>query len=155
LTAVPAVTAMLLQHRRISEKEPRFLTVLRAGYLRGLRVALRYPVTTRLFALVPLGAALALIPHLGTEVLPEMNEGDIHITVTMPSAVSLERGQQVLRETRDLLLGFPEVRDVLNEQGHPEDGTDDEAPNQAETFVMLKPEADWHTGRSKAQLVDA
>ena len=84
-----------------------------------------------------------------------MNEGDIHVTVTMPSAVSLDRGAQVLRDTRLALLKFPEVRDVLTEQGHPEDGTDDEAPNQAETFVMMKPEEEWHTGRTKDQVVDA
>src|SRR5204863_9092373 len=48
-----------------------------------------------------------------------------------------------------------EVRDVLTEQGHPEDGTDDEAPNQAETFVMMKPSSEWTTGRSKTQIVDA
>ncbi len=53
------------------------------------------------------------------------------------------------------MLQFPEVVDVLTEQGHPEDGTDDETPNQAETFVMLKPPAEWHTGRSKEQLVEA
>jgi len=47
------------------------------------------------------------------------------------------------------------VQDVLTEQGHPEDGTDDEAPNQAETFVAMKPESDWKTGRTKAQIVDA
>src|SRR5262249_43653096 len=77
------------------------------------------------------------------------------ITVTMPSEVALNRGAQVLRAIRADLLSFPEVRDVLTEQGHPEDGTDDEAPNQAETFVMMKPESDWHTGRSKAEVVDA
>jgi cobalt-zinc-cadmium resistance protein CzcA len=129
--------------------------VLRALYLRGLRVALRYPVATRVAALVPLGLAIALIPRLGTEFLPEMNEGDIHITVTMPSSVSIDRGQAVLLDVRRTLLAYPEVKDVVNEQGHPEDGTDDEAPNQAETFVILKPESEWHTGRSKAQLVDA
>jgi heavy metal efflux system protein len=72
-----------------------------------------------------------------------MNEGDIHITVTMPSAVSLERGAEVLRSMRLQLMKFPEVKDVLSEQGHPEDGTDDEAPNQSETFVIMRPEADW------------
>src|SRR5258708_6280823 len=95
------------------------------------------------------------MPKVGPEFLAEMNEGDIHITVTMPSSVSLERGAQVLRETRLALLKFPEVRDVLTEQGHPEDGTDDEAPNQAETFVMMKPEAEWKTGRTKEQVVEA
>ena len=84
-----------------------------------------------------------------------MNEGDIHVTVTMPSPVSLERGAEVLRETRHALLTFPEVRDVLTEQGHPEDGTDDEAPNQAETFVMMRPSSEWTTGRTKPQVVDA
>src|SRR6185369_11861134 len=90
-----------------------------------------------------------------TEFLPEMNEGDIHVTVTLPTETSLERGAEELRRTRLALMQFPEVADVLTEQGHPEDGTDDEAPNQAETFVMMKPESEWHTGRTKAQIVDA
>src|SRR5262249_32071603 len=42
-----------------------------------------------------------------------------------------------------------------SEQGHPEDGTDDEAPNQSETFVLMKPEREWHTDRTKAQVVEA
>jgi cobalt-zinc-cadmium resistance protein CzcA len=89
-----------------------------------------------------------------------MNEGDIHVTVTMPSAISLQRGAEVLRETRLALLKFPEVKDVLTEQGHPEDGTDDEAPNQAETFVIMKPEKEWpakdgKSRRTKDEIVEA
>ncbi|HEX7672199.1 MAG TPA: efflux RND transporter permease subunit, partial [Polyangiaceae bacterium] len=155
LTCVPAVTALLLRKGKVKETDPEFLVWLRRHYLTALRLALRFPLTTRLFGFVVLAAAVFLIPRLGTEFLPQMNEGDIHVTVTMPSAVSLERGAQVLRETRLALLKFPEVLDVLTEQGHPEDGTDDEAPNQAETFVMMKPENDWHTGRTKDQVVDA
>src|SRR5262249_44865832 len=128
---------------------------LRGHYLTALRLALRFPLTTRLMGFVVLAAAVVLIPRLGTEFLPQMNEGDIHITVTMPSALSLDRGAQELRAVRLTLLRFPEVPDVLTEQGHPEDGTDDEAPNQAETFVMLRPPSEWKTGRSKEQLVDA
>jgi cobalt-zinc-cadmium resistance protein CzcA len=155
LTCVPALTAILLRRGEVKEVEPRFLVVLRGWYLSALRLALEWPITTRLIGFVILGTAMALIPRLGTEFLPEMNEGDIHITVTMPSETSLERGQELLRDTRLTLLKFPEVRDVLNEQGHPEDGTDDEAPNQAETFVMMRPESEWQTGRTKAQIVDA
>jgi cobalt-zinc-cadmium resistance protein CzcA len=154
LTVVPALTTVLLENRKVKEEEPGFLIWLRHRYLSALRVALRYPISTRLGALVILAAAVALVPKLGTEFLPEMNEGDIHVTVTMPSAVSLDRGAQVLHETRLALLEFPEVKEVLTEQGHPEDGTDDEAPNQAETFVIMKPESEWHTGRTKAQIVD-
>jgi heavy metal efflux system protein len=154
-TAVPALTAVLLKRAKIAEVEPRFLIFLRARYLSALRWALRNPTVTRLSGLALLAAAVAVIPRLGTEFLPEMNEGDIHITVTMPSETSLERGARLLRDTRGTLLSYPEVLDVLTEQGHPEDGTDDEAANQAETFVLLKPPAEWHTGRSKEQLVDA
>ena len=102
-------------------------------------MALRYPFGPPLAGIGVLALAVSLVPRLGAEFLPEMNEGDIHVTVTMPSAVSLDRGAEVLRETRLALLSFPEVKDVLTEQGHPEDGTDDEAPNQAETFVIMKP----------------
>ncbi|MFT3838228.1 MAG: efflux RND transporter permease subunit [Myxococcaceae bacterium] len=158
LTAVPALTAILLRDGKVEEKEPGFLIFLRGKYLSALRMALNNPLKTQAIGVVFLALAIFLIPRLGTEFLPEMNEGDIHITVTMPSATSLDEGQRILREMRVTLLdakAFPEVSEVLNEQGHPEDGTDDEAPNQSETFVMMKPEDEWHSGRSKEQLVEA
>jgi heavy metal efflux system protein len=155
LTCVPALTASLLKNRKVSEEHPAFLDWLEEAYLRGLRWTMRRPLVVGLVAAGVVGAALMLIPRLGSEFLPPMNEGDIHITVTMPSAVSLERGAEVLRDLRLKLLKFPEVKDVLSEQGHPEDGTDDEAPNQSETFVVMKPEKEWGTGRSKEQVVDA
>jgi len=154
MTAVPALTTVLLKNRRVEEKDPRFLVFLRTHYLSALRVALKYPIGPPLVGLAVLGLAVVLVPRLGAEFLPQMNEGDIHVTVTMPSAISLERGAEVLHDTRVALLKFPEVKDVLTEQGHPEDGTDDEAPNQAETFVIMKPEAEWHSGRTKEQIVD-
>jgi len=158
MLTVPALTTVLLRNQRVEEKDPRFLVWLRARYLSGLRVALRFPITTRLLGLVVLAVAVVLVPRLGTEFLPQMNEGDIHVTVTMPSAIALNRGADVLRETRLALLRFPEVKDVLTEQGHPEDGTDDEAPNQAETFVTMRPESEWPKGaqhRSKDQIIEA
>jgi cobalt-zinc-cadmium resistance protein CzcA len=154
LTCVPALTATLLKNRQVSEQHPKFLEWLEEGYLRALRWTMRQPVVVGLAAACVIGVAITLIPKLGSEFLPPMNEGDIHITVTMPSAVSLERGAAVLRDLRQKILKFPEVKDVLSEQGHPEDGTDDEAPNQSETFVIMKPQKEWGTGRSKEQVVD-
>jgi cobalt-zinc-cadmium resistance protein CzcA len=155
LTCVPALTALLLKNRKVSEDHPAFLDWLQEAYLRALRWTMRRPLLVGLAAVGVVGLAITLIPRLGSEFLPPMNEGDIHITVTLPSAVSLERGAEVLRELRLRLLKFPEVKDALSEQGHPEDGTDDEAPNQSETFVIMKPEKEWGTGRSKEQVVDA
>ena len=155
LTVVPALTTVLLKNRKVEEVEPGFLVWMRARYLRILRWALKRPLLTASFGIPFLLLALILVPRLGSEFLPEMNEGDIHVTVTMPSAISLERGAQLLRQTRLSLMSFPEVKDVLSEQGHPEDGTDDEAANQSETFVIMKPQAEWTTGRTKEQVVDA
>jgi len=155
LTCVPALTALLLKHRKVSEKHPAFLVLLQEGYRRGLRFTMRWPALMALAAVALVGGAILLVPHLGSEFLPPMNEGDIHITVTMPSAISLERGADLLLDMRTALLKFPEVKDVLTEQGHPEDGTDDEAPNQAETFVVMKPQKEWGTGHSKEQIIEA
>ncbi|HEX3697987.1 MAG TPA: CusA/CzcA family heavy metal efflux RND transporter [Polyangia bacterium] len=155
LTTVPALTAALLKHRPVKEVHPAFLVKLEAWYHRGLGWTIRRPLRTALVALGVVAVAIMLVPRLGSEFLPPMNEGDIHITVTMPSAVSLQRGADVLRETRLVLLSFPEIKDVLSEQGHPEDGTDDETANQAEIFVIVRPESEWRTGRSKKQLVEA
>jgi cobalt-zinc-cadmium resistance protein CzcA len=158
MLCVPALTTVLLKNRRVKEQDPGFLIWMRARYLSALRVALHYPIAAPALGFAVLVLAMSLVPKLGTEFLPQMNEGDIHITVTMPSAIALNRGADVLRETRLALLRFPEVKDVLTEQGHPEDGTDDEAPNQAETFVVMKPESEWPTGaqhRDKDKIVDA
>jgi heavy metal efflux system protein len=158
MTAVPALTTVLLKNRKVEETEPGFLIWLRRRYLASLRVVLRHSWAPPLVGVALLAGAVSLLPRLGAEFLPQMNEGDIHVTVTMPSAVSLQRGAEVLRDTRLDLLKFPEVKDVLTEQGHPEDGTDDEAPNQAETFVIMKPENEWPTGsreRTKDQIVDS
>src|SRR2546422_4083833 len=73
----------------------------------------------------------------------------------MPNAISLPEGQRLLAEVRKLLMQFPEVVDVLSEQGRPEDGTDTIGPNQSETFIHLHPQEEWKTGRSKEQLVAA
>jgi cobalt-zinc-cadmium resistance protein CzcA len=155
LTLVPAMTAALLKRRPVREVEPAFLHGLRSAYQWALRVTLRRPGLTALSSLPLIGVALFLMTRLGSEFLPTMNEGDIHITVTMPSAISLEDGGAVLREIRASLLTFQEVKDVLSEQGHPEDGTDDEAPSQSETFVIMRPESEWRAGRSREQVVTA
>ena len=155
LTCVPALTAALLKHRPVRSVEPEFVRTLRDIYRSLLAVTFKHPGIVALTSFALVVFAGILVPRLGSEFLPPMNEGDIHITVTMPSSVSLERGGALLRDVRLKILEFPEVKDVLSEQGHPEDGTDDEAPNQSETFVTMRPEKDWTTGRTKDQVISA
>src|SRR6185369_3300168 len=70
-------------------------------------------------------------------------------------SISLAEGHMVLTDVRKRLLAFPEVLKTLSEQGRPEDGTDDEGVNMSETFVRLKPKAEWRPGLDKEGLVEA
>ena len=104
------------------------------------------------FLLLPLG--LLTVPHLGTEFLPELDEGDIQLFVEMPPSIALEKGQDILLEVRRRILSFPEVRKTMSEQGRPEDGTDNESVNMSETFIRLKPVREWRPGYDKRRLID-
>jgi cobalt-zinc-cadmium resistance protein CzcA len=91
---------------------------------------------------------------LGTEFLPELDEGDAYVLVQMPASISLEKGQEVLRDVRLRLKVFPEVITVTTEQGRPESGTDNETLNLAKVLVRLKPHGDWRKGLTKPALIE-
>jgi len=91
---------------------------------------------------------------LGTEFLPELDEGDAYVLVQMPASISLEKGQEVLRDVRLRLKVFPEVITVTTEQGRPESGTDNETLNLAKVLVRLKPHGEWRKGLTKPALIE-
>jgi len=154
-TTVLALAALLIKAAPHEEREPWFLTWSRRTIepLVAQALHLRSAVIAGMVALLLLAGFL--MTRLGTEFLPELNEGDLHVYVEMPNAISLPEGQRLLAETRKSLMQFPEVSGILSEQGRPEDGTDTIGPNQSETFIHLHPEEEWTTGRTKPQLVEA
>jgi len=154
-TAVLALATLLIKTAPHEEREPWFLSWSRRVIepLVAKALHLRFAVIAGMAALLILAGFL--MTRLGTEFLPELNEGDIHVYVEMPNAISLPEGQRLLAETRRILMQFPEVSGIISEQGRPEDGTDTIGPNQSETFIHLYPEEEWTTGRTKPQLVEA
>jgi len=76
------------------------------------------------------------------------------VFVEMPPSIALEAAQTMLVEVRKRILTFPEVAQVLSENGRPEDGTDNENPNMSETFVRLRPREEWRKGYDKDRLID-
>ena len=105
-------------------------------------------------AVAALVASLALVPHLGTEFLPELNEGSIWINAPFPPSVSVTEARDQTRRMRALILQIPEVNVVMSKAGRPEDGTDPKLINMAEFLVDLKPESEWTRGRSRRQVMD-
>jgi cobalt-zinc-cadmium resistance protein CzcA len=155
LFLIPALCASFIQPKHAVIEEPRFLVWLRQFYSGLLNHVLR----RRLLVLAMAGILLVIGSlagaKLGTEFLPELDEGDIHVFVEMPSSISLEKGQEVLLDVRKRLLQYPEVQGILSQQGRSEDGTDNEGVNMSETFVHLKPRDQWPEGLHKDHLVDA
>lgn len=154
LTIVPALCALVLRVKDTEVQEPALLTKLRDWYTRavtrliGHRLAVAGGVAALLIATAIVGS------RLGSEFLPELDEGDLVIFVEMPPSIALDRGTEVLTEVRRRLLKFPEVIETMSEQGRPEDGTDDEGVDMSETFVHLAPKDEWRRGVDKDSLVE-
>jgi cobalt-zinc-cadmium resistance protein CzcA len=154
-TTIPALCALLLRPRDAQVSEPALMEWLRARYRRAVTWALERQLLVGAGAFCFLLAGALVLTRTGSEFLPELDEGDFVIFVEMPASISLERGSEILLEARKRILTFPEVIETLSEQGHPEDGTDDEGSNMSETFVHLKPREQWRPGWSKDRLIDA
>jgi len=153
LTLVPALCAVGFARGRVA-REPGWLEAARSRYRAWLGGTLgRRGIVAGLAALL-LAGGVGVGARMGTEFLPELDEGDILVFVEMPPSIALEAAQTMLVEVRRRILTFPEVTQVLSENGRPEDGTDNENPNMSETFVRLKPRDEWRPGYDKKRLVD-
>ena len=154
LTLVPALCAALLRPHHARLQEPGWIEWLRLRFKATLARALRSRLPVVVAAFVVLGLGALTLTRLGTEFLPELDEGDIQLFVEMPPSIALAKGQDILLEVRRRILLFPEVRKTMSEQGRPEDGTDNEDVNMSETFIRLKPVKQWRAGYDKKRLID-
>jgi len=155
MTVVPALCALLFSPTDVAPQDPAPIARGRERYVRVLAVLLR----RRSLVLAGLGL-LALLTGLtavrmGSEFLPQLDEGDMVVFVEMPPSISLEKGSEILGEVRRRLIAFPEVLSSLSEQGRPEDGTDNEGVNMSETLVHLAPKDRWRPGWNKDRLIAA
>ena len=152
LTLIP-VLASLLFRRPPSERESPLLRWLRRPYVAALRFCLRRPAVPISAAAVLLVLSLVTFTFLGKEFLPELDEGDMWVRVALPLGISVEGGRPYVREMREQFLRFPEVHAVVSQLGAPDDGTDPEAPDNAEFYVGLKPRDAWTTTKDREELI--
>ncbi|KZZ10399.1 efflux RND transporter permease subunit [Thalassolituus sp.] len=163
ITLVPAAIAVFLRNGPgVHHTEPSGGSSVeseRSGYQsiyeRLLRTALGVPVMMIGSAALLIVGALILSTRLGSEFIPQLDEGDIALHALRIPGTSLQQSldMQALLEQR--LLNFPEVKTVFSRLGTPEIATDPMPPNVADTFVILKPKAEWpDPERHKADLVE-
>ena len=151
-TLLPTLLALTLRYRTLTEKHKPWLDRLQSHYRRLVVWTMRHARISLILAAVPVVLSLLLAPRLGSEFLPKLDEGNIWLTVTLPTSAALETTKQVERTVRAKLLAYPEVAHVISQVGRPDDGSDPKGPNNLELLVDLTPRAQWRFG-SKELLV--
>lgn len=153
LTFVPASVALFLRGK-VEEKDTKLMQWARKGYEPLLAWALSHRKAVVAGALALLGASGLLATRLGSEFIPSLDEGDIAMHALRIPGTSLEQAIRMQISLEARLAEFPEVQDVFSKLGTAEVATDPMPPSVADTFIMLKPRAQWPDPRkSKAQIV--
>jgi cobalt-zinc-cadmium resistance protein CzcA len=155
LTLIPVLCAWLLR-RGVRDRRNAIFEWVRDLYARGLDRCLARPWITTVGSAVIFGLSMLLIPAIGAEFMPKLDEGALWVRATMPYTISFDASSKIVPQIRAILKSFPQVTDVGSEHGRPDDGTDATGFFNAEFFVGLKPYAEW-TGpyHTKPELIEA
>lgn len=147
-TLVP-VLALFALNKGIKERESPLLRWAQRGYEPTLAWALARPITILILAVGVFASSMVLMPRLGSEFLPELNEGALYAQISMPRNLSVTECRKLIPRMKELLRRTPEVKSVLTQLGRPEDGTDPKLPNHLEAFIQLTPLESWRKGYQK------
>ncbi len=151
LVVVPALATYLFK-RGIRERRSFILRPLDRLYRLGLKWAQAHVQVVVVAAVLLVASALALLPQLGTEFVPELEEGTINLRVTLAPSASLETSLAVGSKLEKILMEFPEVTYALSRIGRAEVGGDPEPVNNIEIFIGLKPLSDWVSATNRFEL---
>ncbi len=142
VTLVPVLASFAYSKPRKHHESPVLRAASRA-YLPALRAAMRRPFVVIGAATLSLVLAGEILATRGSEFLPELNEGAMYLTFTLPANTSLNEGRRLEPVLSEIIDRFPQVESRISQLGRPEDGTDPKLANNLEVFVRLKPESEW------------
>ena len=153
LTLVPLLAYRMLR-RGLPHGDNRVVATAKRVYEPVLMWALGHRKSVMLAALLGFVLSLGVASRLGSEFLPELDEGTIWVNLRLPASVSNDEASRILRLARKALHRVPEIGTTVSKSGQPEDGTDPKTMSMAEIFVDLKPTDQWRPGMTKAKLID-
>jgi len=142
MTFVPAAIALFVKGP-ISEHENKLMVLLRSMYRPLLSTALRLPLVVMILALVVLISAFWQAKQMGSEFLPKLDEGDVAMHAMRIVGTSLSQSVAMQQLIEQEIITLPQVLRVFSKIGTPEVATDPMPPNVADTFIILKPRAQW------------
>lgn len=141
---LPAISAIYIPEKKIVEKDNKVLDKILSVYQKSLNRVLASPRKFLTIVGVLFISALTLFNFTGSEFLPNLDEGNIWLRVTvLPRSTTIEHSVKVAREIREILLQYPEVKSVISHIGSADDGTDPNLLSNIENMVDLKLSKDW------------
>ncbi len=153
LTLVPLLAYWMLR-KKLPHGDNKLVASLKGLYAPILNWSLIHRKQVVIIALTLFGLAMGAASRLGSEFLPELNEGTFWANFDMPSSLSSDEASKILNQARKVLLTIPEVRTAVSKSGQPEDGTDPKTLSMAEVFIDVKPQEEWRKGLTRDQLID-
>jgi cobalt-zinc-cadmium resistance protein CzcA len=154
LTLVPVLINTLLR-KNVHEKHNPFVHHLTGFMLKGFHFTYRHKVPVITFSFIVMALGIYSFKYLGTEFLPELNEGAIWLRAQTPYSISLDKSVEISQQIRAMLMKFPQVKNAVSQTGRPDDGTDVAGFYNNEFDVILYPESEWKPHISKEELVDS
>jgi len=155
LTLLPVLCSWFMRNGVKERRNPIF-EAIKGFYVDGLDFCLERPWMTTFVSAGLLVLSLLLLPFIGAEFMPHLDEGALWVRATMPYTISFDEAAKVAPKVREILHTFPDVTTVTSELGRPDDGTDSTGFFNVEFYVGLKPYSEW-TGsyHDKAGLIEA
>jgi len=154
LTLVPVLISLLLK-KNVHEKHNPFVHHLTGGMIKMFTFNYKIRKLVVGSSLVIMAAGIFCFKFLGTEFLPELDEGAIWLRAQLPYSVSLSKSVETADRVRQIVMGFPQVKTVASQTGRPDDGTDVTGFYNNEFDIILYPEASWKPHITKEELIDS
>jgi cobalt-zinc-cadmium resistance protein CzcA len=153
LTLVPMLCTYFLKQEP-HKGDPAHIRFLKSGYEKLLTPCVQRPALVVVSAVLALAGAFTLVPRIGTEFLPSLDEGSIAVQTFRIPSISLPESLSLQVKAEKILKQFPEVIDVVSKTGRADIASDPMGVEISDVIVTLKPHEEWTTTKSKEELVE-
>ncbi|GJM20474.1 MAG: cation transporter [Planctomycetota bacterium] len=152
LTLMPVLASIFL--KRVRDKDPLLFRLAKRLYEPALKRTVARPGRTLTVAVVAFLACLSLVPGLGAEFMPRLDEGTLAMQIWRLPSISLESSNKISTDVEAVVMEFPEVDSVVSRTGRPEIATDPMGVEISDTYILLQPRETWRFATTE-QLVEA
>ncbi len=153
LTLVPVLVKALLS-KNVREKHNPFTHLMTGWVMGGFRFVFHNKRLSLGASAIVIVLGLYSFKFLGSEFLPELNEGSLWVRATLPYSIALDKSVQIANQMRGIMMEFPQVNKVVSQTGRPDDGTDVTGFYNNEFDVSLYPQDEWNPKISKDELIE-